>query len=173
MGASSTTPCQFALTTKTWLLTQARAELLARWKKELPLSSPSFKFPSHLHGVDWADTRAMWRVFSNRSPTDPPPNITADPCPCGLDLNSSHHLLRDCPLLAMQRADLVHSTTGDIQTLGFITAPQNALPIRQFLRRTGLGHSTHLHFDGDHHMPDSADDTCSASSEPDFGVFEP
>jgi len=29
LGASSKTPCQFALTTKTWLLTQARAEYLA------------------------------------------------------------------------------------------------------------------------------------------------
>jgi len=55
-GASSAVPCRFALTTKTWLLVQAHAELLLRWKTELPLSKPSFKFPSHLHGVDWADT---------------------------------------------------------------------------------------------------------------------
>jgi len=102
LGASSKTPCQFSLTTKTWLLTQAQAEFLACWKNELPLSNPSFKFPTNLHGVDWANTRAIWRVFGNRSPTDSPPNITADPCPCGLDLNSSHHLLQDCPLLARQ-----------------------------------------------------------------------
>ena len=64
-GASSTVPCHFALTTKTWLLAQACAELLRQWKTELPLSKPSFKFPSHLHRVNWADTRAIWRVFCN------------------------------------------------------------------------------------------------------------
>jgi len=60
MAASSTVPCRFALTTKCWLLAQARKGFLARWKKELPLSNPSFKFPSHLCGINWADTRAMW-----------------------------------------------------------------------------------------------------------------
>jgi len=172
-GANATTPCRFPVTTKTWLLTQARAEFLARWKKELPLANPSFKFPAHLHGVDWADTRAIWRVFCNRSPTDPPPSITADPCPCGLDLNSSHHLLRACPLLAAQRAALLHSTTGDIESLGFLTAPQNTLPLRNFLRKTGLGHSSQLRFDDDHNPKYGSYTSDSASSEPDFDAFEP
>jgi ribonuclease HI len=39
-GASSAIPCRFALTTKTWLLAQARTAFLTRWKTELPLSSP-------------------------------------------------------------------------------------------------------------------------------------
>jgi len=82
LGASSTTPCQFALTTKTWLQTQAHAEFFRRWKIELPLSKPFFKFPDHLRNVDWADTRAVWRVFCKRSPTDTPANIDAGPCPC-------------------------------------------------------------------------------------------
>jgi ribonuclease HI len=171
-GASATVPCRFALTTKTWLLAQARKEFLKRWKDELPLSSPSFKFPDHLHGVDWADTRAMWRVFCNRSPTDPPPNIPADPCPCGLDLNTSHHLLRDCPLLLVQRTKLLQSTTGDIHTMSFITAPRNTTAIRRFLRATGLGHTPHLCFDK-HSTADGVDDTDSDSPEPDFGAFEP
>jgi len=173
MGASSTTPCRFAVITKAWLLTQVRAEFLARWKNELPLSNSSFKFPTHLHGVDWADTRAIWRVFCNRSPTDTPPNITADPCPCGLDLNSSHHPLRDCPLLATQRATLLISTTGDIQTPGFLTTPQNALPLRHFLWKTGLGYCSRLQFDGGNNLTDITDASDSASPEPDFGAFEP
>jgi len=174
MAASSTTPCRFATTTKCWLLTQARKEFLERWRMELPYSCPSFKFPSHLHGIDWADTRAMWRVFCNRSPSDPPPNITADPCPCGLSLMSSHHLLQDCTLLAKQRTELLRLSTGDIQTVRFITTPANAQPIRRFLRATGLGHSAHLRFDAHTDSPtNDADDTDSDSSEPDFGVFEP
>jgi ribonuclease HI len=170
-GATSSTPCRFTVTTKTWLLTQARAEFLHRWKTELPLSNPSFKFPSHLHGVDWADTRAVWRVFCNRSPSDSPPNIPADPCACGQELNSSHHLLRDCPLLATQRVTLLRSTIGDIQTPDFITTPQNSLPIRRFLRATGLGHTVHLRFNDN--TIHSNDDTDSDSPEPDFGAFDP
>jgi ribonuclease HI len=172
IGASSTIPCQFALTTKTWLLTQARAEFLARWKHELPLSNPSFKFPAHLHGVDWADTRAIWRVFCNRSPTDSPPNIPADPCLCGLDLISSHHLLQNCPLLATQRAILLRSTTGDIHTSGFLTTPQNTRPLCQFLRKTGLGHSSNLRFDGDDNRSDITNSSDSGSPEPDSRAFE-
>lgn len=172
LGASSKTCCQFACTTKTWLLTQARAELTKRWKDELPLSSPSFKFPEHLQGVGWAKTRAIWRVFCNRSPTDVPPNITADPCPCGQDLNTSHHLLRNCHLLAGPREALLHFTTSDIHTLSF-TAPQNTLPIHRFLRATGLGHSSRLLFCDNHHTTNSADGTDSDSSEPDFRAFEP
>jgi ribonuclease HI len=174
LGASSpTTPCRFVRTTKTWLLSQACAEFLKQWKQTLPLSTPSFKFPRHLHGKDWADTRALWRVFCNRSPTDSPPNIEADPCPCGLDLNSSHHLLRDCPLLASQRTELVRSAIGDIQTLGFITSPDNFLPLHRFLRATGLGHTTHLCFkEAANSTMTHDDDTDSDSPEPDFGVFE-
>ena len=175
MAASATVPCRFALTTKYWLLAQARKGFLERWKKELPLSNPSFKFPCHLQHVDWTDTRAMWRVFCNRSPSDPPPNITADPCPCGLSLNSSHHLLQECVLLTKQRTELLQSTTGDIQTASFLTAPRNVKPICRFLRATGLGHSTHLCFDNrSHDSPmNDADDTSSDSPEPEFGAFEP
>ena len=57
--ATSAIPCRFALTTKTWLPAQVQAELLRWWKIELPVSKPSFKFPSHLDGVNWANTRAI------------------------------------------------------------------------------------------------------------------
>jgi len=172
-GASYGVPCRFTLTAKTRLLAQARGELLQRWKTELPLSKPSFKFPSHLHRVNWADTQAIWRVFCNRSPSDPPPNIKADPCPYGTDLTSSHHLLRDCPLLMPQRALLHKATTGDIQSLEFITAPENSNPLRHFLPATVLGHSALIRFDGSHKTPDCTNASDSASPKPDFGAFEP
>jgi len=115
----------------------------------------------------------MWRVFCNRSPTDSPPNIPADLCPCGLALNTSHHLLRDCPLLVAERTKLLQSTTGDIHATSYITAPQNTLAIRRFLRATGLGHTPHLCFDKHHDPADRLDDSDSDSPEPDFGAFEP
>ena len=49
-GVGSSVPCSFTLTTKTWLLVQARAQFIEQWKTQLPLSSPSFTFPKHLQG---------------------------------------------------------------------------------------------------------------------------
>jgi hypothetical protein len=127
----------------------------------------------HLHGVDWGDTRALWRVFCNRAPSDPHPNIPADPCPCGQDLHTSHHLLRDCTLLAHQRSQMQLSTSGDIQSLSFLTSPTNWVGLRRFLRATGLGHSVNISYD--HQPAPLLDDgeSDSESTEPDFGVFEP
>jgi len=173
LGESSTIPCQFAVMTKTWLLTQTGSEFLAHWKNELSLAIPCFKYPNQLRGVDWANTRTIWRVFCNRSPTDLPPNITAELYACGLNLNSSLHLLRACPLLATQHAILLHSTAGDIQTPGFLTTLQNTQPLCQFLRKTGLEYSSHLNFDSSHDLPKTIDPTDTALSELDFGAFEP
>jgi len=122
--------------------------------------------------VKWADTRALWRVFCNRAPTDPPPYITADSCPYGMDLATSHHLLRKCQLLSTQRTILQRATTGDIHTPQFITSPENTLPLRKFLRATGLGHSTHLYFVEDQPTTQATEDSGSDSPEPDFGAFE-
>jgi hypothetical protein len=175
-GAAGHTPCQYATTTKTWLLNQARSQLLRRWKAELPLAVPSFKFPEHLQDTEWKETRAVWRVFSNRSPSDPHPNQAGDPCLCGKDTRSSHHLLRDCTLLATHRTKLLASSVGDIQNSDFITNPKNFLPLRQFLRATGLGYTTLLCFDQTHSTNDNLSATSesnrSSSPEPDFGAFE-
>jgi len=173
LGASCTTPCQYSVTTKLWLLAQARAQLLQRWKKELPLSKPSFTFPTHLHGVDWVDTRAIWRVFCNRSPSDPLPNQSADPCPCGLDLQTSHHLLRYCTLLAQHRSLMQLSTAGDIQSPSFLTNPTNMPSIQRFLRTTGLGYTPNVRFDNQPTTLQTDESSDSDSPEPDFGVFEP
>jgi len=157
---------------KDWLQTQARAEFFRRWKTELPLSKPSFKFPHHLRNVDWAVTQAVWRVFCNHSPTNTPPNIDAGSYPCGSVPCTSLHLLHDCPLLAVERTTLLSSAVGKIQSSDFMLAPENSLPLRRFLRATGLGHSAHLCLDGDHTTTYSTNDSGSDSPEPDFGAFE-
>jgi len=114
----------------------------------------------------------MWRTYCNRSPTDNHPNIQADLCPCGLDLISSLHYLQECPLLDSHRCQLLLSSTGDLLSPGFITNPKNFKPIREFLRATGLGHSTALKFENpannDEDSPTDAD-----SPEPDFATFKP
>ena len=173
MGTSLPTPCQYSLTTKVWLQTQARAQLLQRWKQELPLSNPSLSFPTHLRGVDWADTRALWRVFCNRSPCDPHLNKTADPCPCRQDEYTSHHLLRNCTLLAQRCSQMQLLTSGDLETLTFLTNPMNWVGIRNFLRGTGLGYTTNITYDKKPACASRDEVSDSDSPEPDFGAFEP
>jgi len=146
---------------------------MERWKTQLPLSMPSFTFPKHLQEVEWADTQALWRVFCNRAPTDPTPNITADPCQCGMDLATSHHLLWECrQLLSTQGTILQRTTTGDIHTPQFIMSPENALPLRKFLCTTGLGHSTYFRFTEDQPATQGTEDSGSDSPEPDFRAFK-
>jgi len=82
-------------------------------------------------------------------------------------------LLRDCPLLTLQRVFLCKATTGDIQSLEFITTPENTNPLHHFLQATGLGHAPLIRFDGNHNTPDCTDGSDSDSPEPDFGTFEP
>jgi len=89
-----------------------------------------------------------------------------------MDLATSHHRLRECQLLSKQRTILQRVTTGDIHTPQFITSPENALPLRKFLRATGLGHSTHLCFAEDQPTTQGTEYSGSDSPEPDFGTFE-
>ena len=173
MGMSLPAPCQHAVTTKLWLQTQARSQLLQRWKQELPLSNPSFTFPTHLHRVDRADTRALWRVFSIRSPSDPHPNHTADPCPGGQDLNTSHHLLHDCTLLAQRRSRMQLATCGHLESLTFLTNQANWLGLRNLLRATGLGHTKNISYDRQPTPLEGDGASDSDLPKPDFGHFKP
>jgi hypothetical protein len=86
-------------------------------------------------------------------------------------MNSSHHLLRDCTLLATHRVRLLLATVGDIKTSEFIINASNLPPLHRFLKATGLGHTKHLSFDLSPTTDDNESDR-SESPEPDFGGFE-
>ena len=54
-----------------------------------------------------------------------------------------------------------------------MTAPENSLALRRFLRATGLGHSVHLRLElGDYTTIHDSNDSDSDSPEPDFGAFD-
>jgi len=72
-----------------------------------------------------------------------------------------------------QRVLLRKATTGDIQSLEFITTPENTNPLCHFLRATGLGHSALIQFDGNHNTQDCTDDSDPDPPKPDFSAFEP
>jgi hypothetical protein len=65
------------------------------------------------------------------------------------------------------------STTGDIESLTFLTNPANWLGLRHFLRVTGLGYTADICYDAEAIDIQDDEGSDSGSPEPDFGVFEP
>ena len=64
------------------------------------------------------------------------------------------------------------STTGNLQSLTFLTNPTNWLGLRRFLRGTGLGYTTEICYDRRTTPPEEDEDLDSDSPEPDFDAFE-
>ena len=90
--------------------------------------------------------RALFRVQSGTSPSNPYPNELAEGCACGGVRTSWQHLLQDCPLLATARNDFFPPTEPDPDPA--IQAPatpdpsidETRLPaLITFFRRIGLG----------------------------------
>jgi hypothetical protein len=70
-GATNTNvKCQHAVTTKTWMLAESKGQFLLAWKQKLPDSKPSLQYPPQMSSYNWTETRALARVYCNRSPTD-------------------------------------------------------------------------------------------------------
>jgi ribonuclease HI len=67
--AATASPCKHARATKTWMLAESKWKLRSRWTQELPDARPGLRFPPHLRGYQWADTRALWRLYCRRTPS--------------------------------------------------------------------------------------------------------
>jgi len=135
--------------------------------------SPHSRFPA----TSMERTGPKHEQYGESAAADHPPTHSPTSqqthAPEAWTLTYSHHLLRDCPLLTLQRVLLRKATTGDIQSLEFITAPENTNPLRHFLQATGLSHSALIRFDGNHNTPDCTDVRDADSPELDFVAFEP
>ena len=141
-----------ASTTKTWLYAEAKRILLRKWQKELPSAHASLSYPSALKNVKWSESRAQFRVYCNRTPSDPFPSDPPSLCLCGEDTVSGRHLFASCPLYAHSRGLLRERTFGDIHSDDYILDPRNYSAIIKFLRKTGIGFS-------DNPRPDNSDST--------------
>lgn len=72
----------------------------------IPSSTPSLK---ELQKYSPASIRALFRPQSGTTPSGPFPNELAEGCACG-GIQTSQHLLMDCPLLNGARNDLIPPT---------------------------------------------------------------
>ena len=96
--------CPHTRVTKSWLQAKVKQQLATDWNNQHP-QEPSFpikiatKFPKDLQHLSPATCRALFRLQSATTPSDPFPNKLPEQCLCG-GTRTSCHILLECPLLA-------------------------------------------------------------------------
>ena len=152
-GSQMPQGCPHSHTAKAWLQAQVRRQLKTDWKTLFPPDPasplpPSTTSPRELRGLSPASTRALFRLQSGTTPSDPFPNKEAENCICG-GLRTAQQLLLECPLLAEARNDLlplVIPMTDPNRPAPLSLSPSDIrfdvaqIPaLTTFLRRTSLG----------------------------------
>ena len=153
LGSQGTIRCQYAKVTKTWLQAQVRQRLLVDWDDQFP-PDPLFPivrsttFPKDLRKHSPAALRALFRLQSGTTPSNPFPNELEETCPCD-GTRTSKHLLLECPILQNAQNDLIPPTIPTTPPgPGQLTPPSaedvsfdlsHTPALITFLRRPGLG----------------------------------
>jgi ribonuclease HI len=146
-ASASSAACTHTRTTKTWMLTQTRKRLRERWLAALPDAIPSMRFPDHLRHLRWPATRALWRLYAGRMPSDRDPGADHDkdpePCDCGESFASSAHILLECRLFSRACARMLQKAP-DV-TVTSILHPTHLPAVMEFMKTTGLGYTGKLY----------------------------
>jgi hypothetical protein len=62
--------CQHACATKAWRYTEARKRYLGKWRMELGIKHSPDRYSEEHRNMAFAQARALYRVFCNRTPID-------------------------------------------------------------------------------------------------------
>jgi hypothetical protein len=140
--------CPHAVTTKTWLMAETKRRFLTQWRDQAPLTRPTITWPTHLSGLKWQDSRALFRVFTRRTPSDINPITKTAPrnCECGPTPPTSAHILDDCPHFERERKVLLRQLDIPAITTNQVLLAANTKPVLDFLRKTGLGFKMDLNY---------------------------
>jgi ribonuclease HI len=140
--------CQHAVTTKTWLMAETKRRFLSQWRAQTPDTHPTITWPTHLSGLKWQDSRALFRVFTRRTPSDIDPITKTAPrdCECGPTPPTSPHILGDCPIFGRERTILLRQLDIPTITTDQVLLAANTKPVLDFLRKTGLGFKMNLNY---------------------------
>jgi hypothetical protein len=134
-------PCSSTITSAAWLSAQARQQFLDNWQSALPECQPSFQYPKHLQHLPFHTTRALFRIPSGRTPSDPWQCEDPTDCLCGTGTISTHHYLYECNNLTTECDKLHHSTTHDFTLQHLFKDKEGMTALRQFACKTGLGYT--------------------------------
>jgi ribonuclease HI len=148
-AAATASRCTHARTTKTWMLAESKRQLRSKWTQELPDARPGLRFPAHLRGYQWVDTRALWRLYCRRTPTDRDPArgpVAPEPCPCGDGFLSGGHAFIECRLFRRARKRMLTTSPGR-PSRAYVLDPKHTQAVITFLRTTGLGYRAELRYE--------------------------
>jgi hypothetical protein len=140
-GAQSPLTCSSTITSAAWLSAQAQQQFLDTWQSALPECQPSFQNPKHLRHLPCRTTRALFRIRSGRTPSDPWQREDPTDCPCGKGTISTHHYLFECTNLTTECDKLRRSTLHDFTLQQLFKDEKGIFTLRQFAHNTGLGYT--------------------------------
>jgi hypothetical protein len=107
--------------------------------------------PDHLRSMRWPDTRALWRLYAGRTPSDRDPgadhNKGPEPCDCGEAFVSSAHILLECRLFLRPRSRMIQKAP-DLAISSILRATHTPAVV-EFMNTTGLGYTRNLHADSE------------------------
>jgi ribonuclease HI len=148
-ATAATTPCVHAHATKTWMFAESKRQLRSKWAQEFPDARPGMHFPAHLRGHQWVDTRALWRLYCRRTPSDRDPArgpAAADPCSCGDGILSGGHVFIECRLFKRARKRMQTTSPGRLSR-AYVLDPKHTQAVITFMRTTGLGFRAELRYE--------------------------
>jgi hypothetical protein len=125
--------------------------------------------------MHWPDTRALWRLYAGRTPSDRDPGADHDrdpaPCDCGEAFLSSTHILLECRLFRRARARMLQKAPNT--TISNVLQPAHTPAVVEFLRTTRLGYTADLTTDdrkgGDEEEGEAEGDSGEGGEEEDGG----
>jgi hypothetical protein len=107
------------------------------------------QFPAHLRGYQWVATRALWRLYCRRTPSDRDPARgpdAAEPCPYGDGFISGGHAFIECRLFKRARKRMQTTSPGRLSQ-AYVLDPKHTQAVITFLRTTGLGFRAELRYE--------------------------
>jgi ribonuclease HI len=148
-GALADTPCPGTRITRDWLKLAVKSQFLTAWQEAAKVAPISLSPAKIYSSLTWSETRAILKIFTNRTPSDPFKLAEEPQCACGGAKISAVHLLVSCPLLAASRLLLQNCLPPNIpldQDLA-VRSPATAKALADYARKTRLGFSENIKFD--------------------------
>ena len=176
LGATLPATCATARVTRAWLAAQVKDKFLASWQYAVGAANASLSSPTTYTALSWSDTRAVLRIFTNRTLSDPPKTAPPPICSCGIETVSAHHLLMTCPNLSEARSALAARLPPNIPLDAdlAVRSPLTARELAVFARQTGLGLRRRLNCNTTPppDEPSLSNSDISRSPTPQFEAFE-
>jgi hypothetical protein len=106
--------CPRSFSSKTQLKAKSTRCLLQNWKNLHNIIGSSHRYPLFIESIPYNDSRALFRAFSGRTPSDPHYPYKPTPCKCRIETCTSAHLITSCRLLDHTRSIKLKNYLGAI-----------------------------------------------------------